>query len=190
MLDPQLLRTDLERVAAALARRGYHLDMESYAALESRRKSLQVRTEELQNLRNVRSKSIGQAKARGEDIEPLLADVARIADELKSGREELENLRGELERMLLDMPNLPADELPDGLDEDANREVRRWGEPGRFEFEPRDHVELGRLLDGIDFDAAARLAGSRFSVLGGQVARLHRALAQFMLDLHTREHGY
>ncbi|MFP4276060.1 MAG: serine--tRNA ligase [Wenzhouxiangella sp.] len=190
MLDPQLLRTDLERVAAALARRGYHLDMESYAALESRRKSLQVRTEELQNLRNVRSKSIGQAKARGEDIERLLADVARIADELKSGREELENLRGELERMLLDMPNLPADELPDGLDEDANREVRRWGEPGRFEFEPRDHVELGRLLDGIDFDAAARLAGSRFSVLGGQVARLHRALAQFMLDLHTREHGY
>ncbi|MFW5816405.1 MAG: serine--tRNA ligase [Wenzhouxiangella sp.] len=190
MLDPQLLRNDLERVTAALARRGYHLDMESYAALEARRKSIQVHTEELQNLRNVRSKSIGQAKARGEDIEPLLAEVAQIGDDLKQARQELDGVRAELERLLLDMPNLPADDLPDGADEDDNREVRRWGEPRAFDFEPRDHVELGSLLDGVDFDAAARLAGSRFAVLGGGVARLHRALAQFMLDLHTREHGY
>ncbi|NDY95398.1 serine--tRNA ligase [Wenzhouxiangella limi] len=190
MLDPQLLRNDLERVTSALARRGYHLDMESYAALEARRKSIQVRTEELQNLRNVRSKSIGQAKARGEDIEPLLAEVAQIGEDLKQARQELDGIRAELEHMRLDMPNLPAEDLPDGADEDDNREVRRWGEPGQFDFEPRDHVELGSLLGGIDFDAAARLAGSRFAVLGGGVARLHRALAQFMLDLHTREHGY
>ena len=190
MLDPQLLRNDLETVTAALARRGYHLDMESYAAIEQRRKSIQVRTEELQNKRNVSSKAIGKAKARGEDIEPLLAEVARLGDELKSARQELEDIRAELERLMLDMPNLPAEDLPDGSDEADNREVRRWGEPGEFAFEPRDHVELGELLDGIDFDAAARLAGSRFAVLGGPVARLHRALAQFMLDWHTREHGY
>ncbi len=190
MLDPQLLRNDLERVAAALARRGYHLDMESYAALEERRKKIQVQTEELQNQRNVRSKSIGQAKARGEDIEPLLAEVARIGNEMKAAREQLEALRSELQRLFLDMPNMPAAELPDGADESANQLVRQWGEPAEPGFEPRDHVELGELLDGIDFDAAARLSGSRFAVLGGQVARLHRALAQFMLDQHTGEHGY
>ena len=190
MLDPQTLRNELEQVAARLARRGYHLDMESFAALEARRKAVQVRTEELQNRRNVSSKSIGQAKGRGEDIEPLLAEVARLGDELKDARQELDGIRAELDRLLLDMPNLPADELPDGTDESANREVRRWGEPRSFEFEPRDHVELGEGLDGIDFDAAARLSGSRFAVLGGAVARLHRALAQFMLDLHTGKHGY
>ncbi|MEE4639655.1 MAG: serine--tRNA ligase [Wenzhouxiangella sp.] len=190
MLDPQLLRNDLEGVVAALARRGYHLDMESYAALESRRKSIQVHTEELQNQRNVRSKSIGQAKARGEDIEPLLAEVAQIGEDLKQARHELDGIRAEIERILLDMPNLPAADLPDGADETQNQEVRRWGSPRKFDFEPRDHVELGEVLGGIDFDAAARLAGSRFAVLGGGVARLHRALAQFMLDLHTRVHGY
>ncbi|MEE4295680.1 MAG: serine--tRNA ligase [Wenzhouxiangella sp.] len=190
MLDPQLLRTDLEGVAQALARRGYHLDIEAYAALEGRRKSVQVQTEELQNLRNVRSKSIGQAKARGENIEPLLAEVSKLGEDLKQAREMLDGIRAELERVLLDIPNLPADELPDGADEADNQLVRTWSEPRQFDFEPRDHVELGRMLNGIDFDSAARLAGSRFSVLGGHVARLHRALAQFMLDLHTREHGY
>ncbi len=190
MLDPQLLRTDLAAVATALARRGYHLDVESYAALEAKRKSVQVRTEELQNLRNVRSKSIGQAKGRGEDIQPLLAEVAQIGDELKDARQELEGIRAEIDRLVLDMPNLLADEVPEGADEAGNQEIRRWGDPGSLDFEPRDHVELGGLLAGIDFDAAAKLAGSRFTVLGGHVARLHRALAQFMLDLHTGEHGY
>jgi seryl-tRNA synthetase len=190
MLDPQLLRTDLAAVATELGRRGYHLDIESYGALEARRKSVQVRTEELQNLRNVRSKSIGQAKSRGEDIEPLLAEVAQIGEELKRVRHELDGIRGEIDRLLLDMPNLLAGDVPDGVDEAGNREVRSWGDVESLDFEPRDHVELGALLDGIDFDAAAKLAGSRFAVLGGQVARLHRAIAQFMLDLHTREHGY
>jgi len=190
MLDPQRLRNDLEYVAAALARRGYHLDMEGFAAIEERRKRIQVRTEELQNQRNVSSKAIGQAKARGEDIEPLLAEVARLGDELKEARQQLDGVRAELDRLMLDMPNLPDEDLPQGADESGNREVRRWGEPGEFDFEPRDHVDLGERLDGIDFESAARLAGSRFAVLAGPVARLHRALAQFMLDLHTREHGY
>ncbi len=190
MLDPQLLRHDLETVARKLARRGYHLDIESYAALEEKRKSLQVRTEELQNQRNVSSKSIGQAKARGEDIEPLLAEVARLGDELKDAKSTLETLRAQLEELFLDMPNLPADEVPDGKSEDDNAEIHRWGEPAPLDFEPRDHVEIGELLDGIDFEAAARVAGSRFAVLGGSVARLHRALAQFMLDQHVGQNGY
>ena len=190
MLDPQTLRNDLEQVAAALARRGYHLDMESYAALEERRKTLQVRTEELQNRRNVSSKSIGQAKARGEEIEPLLAEVARIGDDMKAAREQLDGVRAEMERLFLDMPNLLAEDVPEGADENDNQAVRHWGERTELGFEPRDHVELGELLDGIDFGAAARLAGSRFAVLGGPVARLHRALAQFMLDQHTTAHGY
>lgn len=190
MLDPQSLRHDLETVAAGLARRGYHLDMESYAAIESRRKALQVRTEELQNQRNVSSRSIGQAKARGEDIEPLLAEVARLGDELKSVKDELEGVRDQLQQLFLDMPNLPDPVVPDGKDETDNLQLRLCGEPTRLAFEPRDHVELGALLNGIDFDRAAQLSGSRFAVLGGPVARLHRALAQFMLDQHTEVHGY
>ena len=190
MLDPQSLRHDLETVAAGLARRGYHLDMESYAAIESRRKALQVRTEELQNQRNVSSRSIGQAKARGEDIEPLLAEVARLGDELKSVKDELEGVRDQLQQLFLDMPNLPDPVVPDGKDETDNVQLRLCGEPTRLAFEPRDHVELGALLNGIDFDRAAQLSGSRFAVLGGPVARLHRALAQFMLDQHTEVHGY
>ncbi len=190
MLDPQSLRHDLETVAAGLARRGYHLDMESYAAIESRRKALQVRTEELQNQRNVSSRSIGQAKARGEDIEPLLAEVARLGDALKSVKDELEGVRDQLQQLFLDMPNLPDPVVPDGKDETDNVQLRLCGEPTRLAFEPRDHVELGALLNGIDFDRAAQLSGSRFAVLGGPVARLHRALAQFMLDQHTEVHGY
>ncbi|TVQ27892.1 MAG: serine--tRNA ligase [Wenzhouxiangella sp.] len=190
MLDPQSLRHDLEAVAAGLARRGYHLDMESYAAIESRRKALQIRTEELQNQRNVSSKSIGQAKARGEDIEPLLAEVSRLGDELKEAKEELDGIRDQLEQLFLDMPNLPDAVVPDGKQEADNVQVRQWGEPAKLDFDPRDHVEIGERLDGIDFDRAARLSGSRFAVLGGAVARLHRALAQFMLDQHTQVHGY
>jgi seryl-tRNA synthetase len=190
MLDPQSLRHDLETVVSGLARRGYHLDSESYAALEDRRKALQVRTEELQNQRNVKSKSIGQAKARGEGIEPLLAEVARLGDELKEAKAGLDRIRDQLEQLFDDMPNLPADEVPDGDGEGDNALQRSWGEPTEFDFEPRDHVEIGAMLGGIDFDSAARIAGSRFAVLGGQVARLHRALAQFMLDCHIDEHGY
>lgn len=190
MLDPQLLRQDLERVAAGLARRGYHLDMESYAALEEKRKALQVRTEDLQNQRNVSSKSIGQAKGRGEDIEPLLAEVSRIGEELKETKATLDKIREQLDQLFLDMPNLPDDQVPDGQSEQDNAEVRRWGEPTELDFDARDHVEIGELLGGIDFESAASIAGSRFAVLGGQVARLHRALAQFMLDCHTDRHGY
>ena len=190
MLDPQRLRTDLESIATALARRGYHLDMEAYAAIEARRKSIQVHTEELQNRRNVSSLAIGQAKARGEAIEPLVAEVERLGDELKAAREQLDGIKAQLDRLLLDLPNVPDEDLPVGADEGANREIRRWGEPVRFDFAPRDHIALGELLAGIDFESAARLSGSRFTVLSGAVAALHRALAQFMLDLHTRQHGY
>lgn len=190
MLDPQLLRNDLDRVAAGLARRGYHLDMEQFAALESRRKKLQTRVQELQNRRNTRSREIGQAKSRGEDIEPLKREVADLGDALKQAQERLEDIRRALDHLLLDMPNLPAADVPDGDDESDNAEVHKRGEPSEYEFDPRDHVELGERLAGIDFDAAARLSGSRFAVLSGPVARLHRALAQFMLELHTTEHGY
>ncbi|MDT8449256.1 MAG: serine--tRNA ligase [Wenzhouxiangellaceae bacterium] len=190
MLDPQRLRHDLETVAKALARRGYHLDMEQFAALEASRKKLQTRVEELQARRNARSKEIGQAKARGEDIEPLKQEVAALADELAEGREKLEDVRAALDHLMLDMPNLPADDVPGGECEADNVEVRRNGAPCEFGFEPRDHVELGEMLAGIDFERAAKLSGSRFAVLQGPVARLHRALAQFMLDLHVGTHGY
>jgi seryl-tRNA synthetase len=190
MLDPQLLRNDLERVARGLARRGYHLDMEQFAAIESRRKEVQTRVEELRNLRNTRSKAIGQAKAAGEDIEPLKAEVGTIGEQLGQGEAELDQIRAALEHLVLDLPNLPADSVPDGAGEADNVEIRRSGEPPVLEFEPRDHVELGEALGGIDFERAARMSGARFAVLRGPVARLHRALAQFMLDLHTTEHGY
>lgn len=190
MLDPQLLRKDLEAVAAGLARRGYHLDMEQFAALETQRKKLQTRLEELQNQRNARSKEIGKVKAAGGDIEPLKQQVSAIADDLDSHRRQLDELRAALDHLLLDMPNLPADDVPDGRDEGDNVEQHRSAEPPELEFEPRDHVELGERLGGIDFQRAARLSGARFAVLSGPVARLHRALAQFMLDLHTTEHGY
>lgn len=189
MLDPQLLRHDLEGVASRLARRGYHLDMEHQAALEEKRKALQVRTEQLQNERNTRSRSIGQAKAAGEDIDPLLTEVSRLGDELKETKATLDALREQLSELALDMPNLPDDGVPDGRSEDDNREIRRWGEPRELDFEPRDHVDLGEMIGGLDFELAAKLSGSRFAVLGGDLARLHRALAQFMLDRHA-EHGY
>lgn len=190
MLDPQFLRNDLEQAATALARRGYHLDMEQFASLESRRKQLQTRVEELQSRRNKRSKEIGKAKAAGEDIEPLKQEVADLADELESSKEKLEDVRAALDHLLLDMPNIPADDVPEGRDEADNVEISRSGEPPELDFEPRDHVELGEILYGIDFERASRLSGARFAVLRGQVARLHRALAQFMLDLHVDQHGY
>ncbi len=190
MLDPKLLRTDLEAVAANLARRGFHLDTERLRELEARRKALQVRTQELQKERNARSRRIGQAKAQGEDIQPLLAEVGRLGDELKQAEAELAAVQAELREIQLGIPNLLDDSVPDGADESDNVELRRWGEPPAFDFTPRDHVDLGEALDGLDFEAAARIAGSRFAVMRGAVARLHRALIQFMLDLHTGEHGY
>jgi seryl-tRNA synthetase len=190
MLDPRLLRTDLDNTARLLARRGYTLDTESFLALEEQRKALQVRTQELQAERNARSKSIGKAKAAGEDIAPLLQEVEGLGEQLKAADEELGSIQDELGDILLDVPNIPHASVPEGRDEADNAEVRRWGEPREFDFEPADHVDLGERLGLLDFEAAAKLSGSRFCTMQGPLARLHRALIQFMLDTHSRDHGY
>ncbi len=190
MLDPQLLRTDPAGLATQLARRGYSLDVAVLERLEGERKSLQVRTQELQNLRNTRSKAIGMAKAKGEDVAPLLAEVAGLGDELKESEARLDAIRGELEAVTLGIPNLPDASVPDGEDETANVEQERWGTPRTFDFAVKDHVELGARNGWLDAESAAKLSGARFTVLRGGLARLHRALAQFMLDLHSGEHGY
>ncbi len=190
MLDPKLLRADLAQVAAQLARRGVTLDSERIEALEARRKGLQTEVQELQSLRNTGSKAIGKAKAAGEDIEPLKAEVAEFGERLKALDAELGDLQAELRALALGMPNLPHESVPDGATEDDNREERRWGTPPAFDFEPRDHVDLGVPPGWMDFDLAAKLTASRFVVLSGPLARLHRALIQFMLDVHTTEHGY
>ncbi|MCU7917326.1 MAG: serine--tRNA ligase [Candidatus Thiodiazotropha sp. (ex Epidulcina cf. delphinae)] len=190
MLDPRLLRNNLDEVARQLARRGYRLDTGQIGELEERRKRLQVEAEELQNARNSRSKSIGKAKAAGEDIQPLLADVAELGDRLKALQEQLSGVQGELAEITLGIPNILHESVPDGRDEADNREERRWGEPRTIDFEPKDHVDLGEACGLLDFEAAARITGSRFAVMAGPLARLHRALIQFMLDTHTTEHGY
>jgi seryl-tRNA synthetase len=190
MLDIKRLRNDPEGIARILARRGFDLDLERFNTLESERKRLQVETQELQNERNTRSKAIGQAKARGEDAQPLLDQVADLGDRLNRAKTASEAVQGELDEMLMGIPNLPHESVPQGEDEDANIEVRRWGKPRSFEFEVRDHVDLGAALGGLDFEAAARISGARFAVLRGGLARLQRALTQFMLDTHTLEHGY
>jgi len=190
MLDPKLLRADLDGVARNLAKRGYQLDTAAYEGLEDRRKGLQTRVEELRNERNVKSKSIGKAKAAGENIAPLLAEVEHLGDALKAADAELDALQGELRALHLDMPNLLHESVPPGADESGNEEIRRWGEPGDFDFEPADHTDLGARLGLLDFEAGAKLAGARFTVMTGALARLHRALIQFMLDVHTGEHGY
>lgn len=190
MLDPQLLRTAPETVRDALARRGVVLDVAAFQLLEAERKAIQVRTQELQNLRNTRSKAIGQAKARGEDTTALMAEVAGFGEELKASEARLETLRGELEALLQRLPNLPDASVPEGVDETGNVEQHRHGTPPSFDFEVKDHVELGTRHGWLDAETAAKLSGARFTVLRGQLARLHRALAQFMLDLHTGEHGY
>ncbi|WP_462383798.1 serine--tRNA ligase [Pseudomonas sp. Marseille-QA0892] len=190
MLDPKLLRTQLSELARQLATRGYELDVARIESLESRRKSVQTRTEQLQAERNTRSKSIGQAKQRGEDIAPLLADVDRLGAELDQGKRDLDALQAELDGIMLAIPNLPDSSVPVGRSEDDNVEVRRWGTPRTFEFDVRDHVSLGEQHGWLDFEAAAKLSGARFAVMRGPIARLHRALAQFMINLHTGEHGY
>ncbi len=190
MLDPRLLRNNLEEVAQQLQRRGYVLDTQRISALEEQRKTLQVEAQDLQNERNSRSKSIGRAKAAGEDIQPLLTEVAELGERLKARQEALNQVQGELAEITLGIPNLPDASVPDGKDESDNREERRWGEPKAYDFEPRDHVDLGDLSGLLDFEAAARITGSRFAVIEGSLARMHRALIQFMLNTHTSEHGY
>ncbi len=190
MLDPHLLRAELAYVAGQLARRGIALDTGRIEALEARRKAIQVRTQELQGERNSRSRLIGQAKKAGEEVAPLLAQVADLGDKLKAAEAELAEVQHELSQIALGLPNLPQASVPDGRDESDNREERRWGQPRVFAFAPKDHVDLGVPTGWMDFDVAAKLTGSRFVVLSGPLARLHRALIQFMLDTHTREHGY
>jgi len=189
MLDPKLLRNELDATAIQLARRGYTLDIEYISTLETQRKTLQIRTQELQNERNTRSKTIGHAKATGQDIQPLLDNIAGLGDALKQTETELEQIQTQLLNLQLSIPNLPHATTPTGQNEADNVEIRRWGEPRLLQFEPRDHVDLG-AEGGLDFEAATRLTGARFTVIQGQLARLHRALTQFMLDLHTQEHGY
>ncbi|MDZ7809792.1 MAG: serine--tRNA ligase [Arhodomonas sp.] len=190
MLDVKALRADPEGVAAGLRRRGYELDVARYRALDERRRELQVQTQELQNERRTRSKAIGAAKAQGEDIQPLLDEVADLGDRVQAAEEALAEVQSELHGIHMGMPNLPHADVPEGADESDNVVERYWGEPPVFEFTPRDHVDLGAQANGMDFEAAARLAAARFVVLRGAVARLHRALASYMLDVQTREHGY
>ncbi len=190
MLDPNLFRRQIDETAERLGRRGFDLPVERIARLEGERKRVQVRTQELQSERNTRSKAIGEAKANGEDIAPLVAEVSRLGEELKTYGSSLEAIQEELGQIALAVPNLPHESVPPGEEEADNREERRWGEPSRFDFEPKDHVDLGAAGDAMDFSLGSALAGSRFVVLKGKLAHLHRALAQFMIDLHTREHGY
>ncbi|MBI3771555.1 MAG: serine--tRNA ligase [Gammaproteobacteria bacterium] len=190
MLDPRLIRNELNETAAKLAKRGFTLDVARLGELESRRKEIQVRTQELQSERNSRSKAIGQAKAKGEDVAPLMSAVADLGDRLKAAEQELQQVQIDLENILLSVPNIPHASVPEGRDENDNREIQRWGEPAQFDFEPKDHVDLGTTLGLMDFDTAAKITGARFTVMSGAMARLHRALIQFMLDLHSSEHGY
>lgn len=189
MLDIQQLRNDLDGVAARLAQRGYALDTAAFAALEHERKALQTRTQDLQAERNAKSKAIGQAKSRGEDVAPIMASVANLGDELKAAEQSLAALQDKLNDMLLHIPNLPHESVPVGKDESGNVELLRWGTPRSFDFEVKDHVDIGTPL-GLDFETGAKLSGARFTVLKGQIAKLHRALAQFMIDTQTDEHGY
>jgi len=192
MLDINLLRRDLDAVVAQLQRRKNpqpFLDVPRYQALEAERKQIQTATEQAQARRNALSKQIGQAKGKGEDTSALMAEVAGIADTLKGGAERLEQIQAELHGMLMSLPNLPQPGVPDGADEGGNVELLRWGTPRGFDFTPKDHVDLGAPL-GLDFETGAKLSGARFTFLRGPVARLHRALAQFMLDVQTTEHGY
>ncbi|HEX4378378.1 MAG TPA: serine--tRNA ligase [Steroidobacteraceae bacterium] len=190
MIDPKLLRSAPEEVARTLARRGYKLDVDALKEIEERRRHWQLETDRLRAARNAHAKSVGQARGRGEDIAPLTAKGDELARELEQAELRFNEVQAEVERWSLGLPNLPHASVPDGLDESANVEVGRVGAPREFSFKVRDHVELGERLKQIDFEAASRIAGSRFVVMRGPIARLHRALAQFMLDLHTGEHGY
>jgi len=201
MLDPKLLRSDPERVAKALEKRGFTLDVDTIKALDDQRKVIQIKTEALQQERNSQSKNIGKAKASGEDIAPLLKEVENLKSQLNQADEELKGLQEQLEAILIAVPNMPADDVPEGQSEDDNIEVRRWGTPRTFDFDVKDHVDLGAQLtakrtggnglnSALDFEAGSKITGSRFAVMRGGIARLHRALIQFMVDVHITEHGY
>lgn len=189
MLDPKLLRSELEFVTTQLARRGYVLDTENISSLEAARKTLQTRTQELQNERNTRSKLIGQAKAKGQAIQPLFDEIAKLGDTLNQAETQLQAVQTQLLNLQLNIPNIPHPTTPNGNSEADNVEIRRWGEPPQFPFAPRDHTDLGGE-GGLDFEAGVKLTGSRFVVIRGPLARLQRALIQFMLDLHSQEHAY
>jgi seryl-tRNA synthetase len=189
VLDPKLLRSDLPKLAAELARRGFVLDVAKLGALEEQRKAVQIESDALRAERNANAKATGQAKAQGRDAAALLALGEQLAAKLAAVESRLEAIQAELANVQLGLPNILHASVPDGRDENANVEVRKWGEPRRFSFEPKDHVAVGAPL-GMDFEAAGRISGARFVVMTGQVAKLHRALVQFMLDLHVREHGY
>jgi seryl-tRNA synthetase len=190
MIDPKLLRQNPEPVIENLARRGYQLNWAAFEEAEGRRKDLQNKTQELQMLRNQISKKVGEAKARKEDTSELLAEVGLLGNALKENEAQLEAVQKELLNLQLDMPNLLHDSVPSGRSEKDNQEIRHWGKPKDFDFTPKDHVDLGEGLDLLNFEDAAKLSGARFTLLKGRLARLHRALAQFMLNLHTQEHGY
>jgi len=190
MIDPKLLRSDPEAVARNLARRGFVLDVQGLRALEEKRKPWQIESDRLRAERNANARAVGMAKGQGADFAPLMARGEQLTRELAAAEQQLAAVQAELEGWQLGLPNLLHESVPDGRDESANVEVRRWGSPRQFAFKPRDHVEIGERLGGLDFEAAARISGARFVVMRSQVAHLHRALAQFMLDLHTSEHGY
>ena len=190
MLDPRLFRADLDFVKEQLNRRSFNFNPESYVELEARRKDVQVKTQDLQNERNSRSKAIGQAKSKGEDVQPLLDQVQHLGDALKAAESELEGIQTEMETLMEGIPNILDGEVPEGKSEEFNIEISRWGDLPEFDFEPKDHVDLGAKLKGIDFELGAKIASSRFVVLSGPLARLQRALIQLMLDMHVAEHGY
>lgn len=190
MLDPKLIRSDLNEVAEQLKKRNFELDVTALASLEIKRKACQVETENLQNERNTKSKSIGKAKAAGEDIQPLLDEVSGLGDKLDAAKSDLVEVQQQIDAIIMGIPNLLHESVPVGKDEDDNVEIRRWGEPKSFDYEVKDHVDLGAVNGWLDFETASKLTGSRYVVMHGQMAKLHRALTQFMLDVHTNEHGY
>ena len=190
MLDPKYIRSNPEEVARLLTKKGYQCPVEEFNTLESRRREVQVESERLQNERNTRSKNIGKAKAAGEDIQPLLAEVSNLGEQLDAAKEQLKDVQDAMDAILMGVPNIPHADVPEGADEEDNVEVRKWGEPTSQDFEPKDHVDLGELNGGLDFGTAAKITGARFAVLRGGIARMHRALIQFMIDTHTAEHGY
>ena len=190
MLDSQLLRKDLAQVISRLARRGFVFDESTYNTLESERKQLQIQTESLQADRNKLSKEVGRIKSSGGDASAIVKDMGKLAEELKSTNSELILVQSRLESFFLNLPNLPMDDVPLGLDEGGNQELRKWGVAPEMEFSPKDHVDLGSSSGELDLEAATRLSGARFSVLKGRIAKLHRVLGQFMIDVHTEEHGY
>ena len=190
MLEIQQLRTDLDNVTQQLAKRGFAFPTEAFNQLEAERKSIQTQTQELQAQRNAASKKIGYAKNKGEDVNAIMAEVAHLGDALKQAETQLEQIQNSLQKILLGVPNLPHASVPEGKSEEHNVQIRRWGEPRQFDFDIKDHVSIGEGLNLLDFETAAKLSGARFSLMKGGLARLHRALAQFMLDTHTQEHGY